>query len=195
MAAVERHVTAVAQYLYDGLAALRHANGAPLVRAYGKHSAANRCACAWAQGRGQEMRRGIWHGKRSPELLAEGKDRTSEGLGLGDGNGFVCWAVASQRRRLYTFRAKGSKCRHAPLPYISPADPARPTCPSRLLRRAEVQGPTVNFQLLSPSAEPRSYKAAARLLAAAGFHLRTGCTCNPSACYSFVGAWLFWGRW
>ena len=42
--AVQEHVSAVGEYLYDELAKLRHSNGAPLVRVFGKHAQANRQA-------------------------------------------------------------------------------------------------------------------------------------------------------
>lgn len=72
------------------------------------------------------------------------------------------------------------------------------------------QGSVANFQLLKPAdagGGPLSYKAAAGELAAAGFHVREGCMCNPGACYAAVGvadsevmAWAAaqggdWGGW
>lgn len=52
-----------------------------------------------------------------------------------------------------------------------------------LPNRRKVQGGTINIQLLSPDGKVRSYKKAGRRLAEAGLHVRTGCTCNPGACY------------
>lgn len=52
---------------------------------------------------------------------------------------------------------------------------------------AEVQGPTINFQLLNPSSDVLSYKHAEQLLSNEGLHIRSGCTCNPGACYSYLG--------
>ncbi len=57
------------------------------------------------------------------------------------------------------------------------------------MRRREVQGATINFELLSPQGEVLSYKQAARRLGEAGIHVRTGCCCNPGACYNSTGTW------
>ena len=50
-----------------------------------------------------------------------------------------------------------------------------------------MQGATFNFQILQPDGRVFSYKKAALVLAAAGFHMRCGCTCNPGACYGALG--------
>ncbi|GAB4820182.1 hypothetical protein N2152v2_007228 [Parachlorella kessleri] len=92
--AVQRHVSAVGEYLYEQLAALKHSNGRPVVQVFGKH--------------------------------------------------------------------------HMP-------------------SRREVQGGTVNFELLGPEGQVLSYKQAAQLMAEAGLHVRTGCCCNPGACYNATG--------
>ncbi|PRW20464.1 Molybdenum cofactor sulfurase [Chlorella sorokiniana] len=49
------------------------------------------------------------------------------------------------------------------------------------------QGATFNFQILKPNGEVFSYRRAGTAMVAAGFHMRTGCTCNPGACYAFLG--------
>ncbi len=41
---MEQHVTTMGEYLYDRLAALRHSNGNPVVRVFGKHHLPNRQA-------------------------------------------------------------------------------------------------------------------------------------------------------
>lgn len=153
--AVQAHVAAVGEYLYDALSALRHANGASLVRVFGKHHLPNRCeragpSCGRAAGKGQMEPHGCE--KAAP---------------------FAAPATA----------AAAGVCR--PL-----ASPHLPSCawPNPITRRHEVQGATLNFLLLSPSGEVHSYKAAGRLLAEGGFHVRTGCGCNPGACYNATGA-------
>jgi hypothetical protein len=40
--AVQKHVAAVGEYLFDELSKLQHSNGNPVVRVFGKHSLPNR---------------------------------------------------------------------------------------------------------------------------------------------------------
>lgn len=42
ISAVQDHVDAVGQYLYEELARLKHSNGEPVVRVFGKHHLPNR---------------------------------------------------------------------------------------------------------------------------------------------------------
>jgi molybdenum cofactor sulfurtransferase len=51
----------------------------------------------------------------------------------------------------------------------------------------KVQGGIINFEPLSPSGQPLSYRTFEREAAAAGFHVRTGAECNPGACYAYLG--------
>lgn len=53
--------------------------------------------------------------------------------------------------------------------------------------RREVQGGTVNFEVLTPDGSFFPYKTVAAELAAGGFYVRTGCMCNPGACYGSTG--------
>ena len=50
-----------------------------------------------------------------------------------------------------------------------------------------MQGATLNFELLGRHGEVLAYQEAGERLGEAGFHLRTGCTCNPGACYNATG--------
>ncbi|GAB4818580.1 hypothetical protein N2152v2_005626 [Parachlorella kessleri] len=102
--AVQAHVAAVVEYLFDELAKLRHSNGAPLVRVFGKHAHANRQA--WVK------------------MLEE---------------------------------------------------------------MHEVQGATINFEVLGTTGRVLGYRQIGAQLGEAGFHIRTGCTCNPGACYEATG--------
>ena len=49
------------------------------------------------------------------------------------------------------------------------------------------QGPTLNFQILKPTGDVFSYKNAEVLLSSKGIDVRSGCACNPGACYSSLG--------
>jgi len=89
--AVQRHVRALTEYAYDTMSSLRHSNGAPMLKIYGKH--------------------------------------------------------------------------HMP-------------------NRHEVQGGVVNFTVLRANADPLGYVQVQLESAAAGFHIRTGTSCNPGAAYS-----------
>lgn len=42
ISAVQDHVDAIGQYLYEELARLKHSNGEPVVRVFGKHHLPNR---------------------------------------------------------------------------------------------------------------------------------------------------------
>ncbi len=53
--------------------------------------------------------------------------------------------------------------------------------------RAQVQGGILNFEVLSPSGTPLSYRTFEREAAEEGFHVRTGAECNPGACYAYLG--------
>ena len=52
---------------------------------------------------------------------------------------------------------------------------------------AQVQGPTLTFQILKPTGEVFSYKQAEQLLSNKGLQVRSGCMCNPGACYQSLG--------
>lgn len=52
----------------------------------------------------------------------------------------------------------------------------------------EVQGPTLNFQILDPRGTYQSWIRADSEMAAAGLHIRSGCACNPGSCYANMGA-------
>lgn len=58
--------------------------------------------------------------------------------------------------------------------------------------RREVQGSTLNFEVLGRSGAVIGYKEVGEELSEAGFHLRTGCTCNPGACYNATGDGRAW---
>jgi len=53
--------------------------------------------------------------------------------------------------------------------------------------RHKVQGGVINFSVLKPDGEPIGYVRVQHESAAAGFHIRTGASCNPGACYSALG--------
>ena len=53
--------------------------------------------------------------------------------------------------------------------------------------RHEVQGATVNFEVLGDTGRVLGYRQIGDQLGQAGIHLRTGCTCNPGACYEATG--------
>lgn len=41
ISAIQAHVASLSEYLYKGLAGLRHSNGAPMVQVFGKHHLPN----------------------------------------------------------------------------------------------------------------------------------------------------------
>ncbi|WIA18344.1 hypothetical protein OEZ85_009809 [Tetradesmus obliquus] len=50
-----------------------------------------------------------------------------------------------------------------------------------------LQGAIFNFQVLQPDGSPLSFSRVERQAAAAGIDLRSGCVCNPGACYDSLG--------
>eukprot|EP01024_Parvocaulis_polyphysoides_P007510 TRINITY_DN12238_c0_g2_i1.p1 TRINITY_DN12238_c0_g2~~TRINITY_DN12238_c0_g2_i1.p1 ORF type:complete len:299 (-),score=24.38 TRINITY_DN12238_c0_g2_i1:1415-2242(-) len=50
-----------------------------------------------------------------------------------------------------------------------------------------IQGGIVNFEVLRPDGTVMSYKTVEKEAAKAGLHIRTGCECNPGACYDYLG--------
>jgi molybdenum cofactor sulfurtransferase len=49
------------------------------------------------------------------------------------------------------------------------------------------QGPILTFNILHSDGTVRGYSAVEQLASRAGFHIRTGCLCNPGACYGSIG--------
>jgi molybdenum cofactor sulfurtransferase len=49
------------------------------------------------------------------------------------------------------------------------------------------QGAVFNFQVLQPDGQPVSFSKVDRDATAAGLYLRSGCVCNPGACYDSLG--------
>lgn len=153
ISAVEDHVAAVGEYLYDALSALRHSDGRPIVHVVaGKHHLPNRYVGAPCRTLG-----------RCPEAATG-----------------IAWKACTAELSI--------ACRSAaPTPPHSAAQPL-PAYATKCFRR-EVQGSTVNFELLASDGEVLGYKEAAVRFGAAGLHIRTGCTCNPGACYNATGGW------
>lgn len=133
---IQRHVWSLTRWAYEQLSGLRHSNGAPVVRVYGKHD------------KGDKAVQGAW----------------------------VAIDVSNNR----TFA-----CHH---PFIyNPTNISLTIHSDQPRLRTTRTGGILSLNLLRPDGTFIGYHFVQQQSMAKGFHIRSGCSCNPGACFSYLG--------
>jgi molybdenum cofactor sulfurtransferase len=158
MERIQKHVWALTRFAYEQLVGLRHSNGAPVVLLYGKHD------------RGDKHLQGSHCSWGCVLVLVP----VVVSAALPDG-----W-IDGRTHGLADF------------PTDSPID--RPTIHSvlhslhaRTHTHKHPTGGILSFNLLRPDGTFVGYHFVQKQAMARGFHIRSGCSCNPGACFGYLG--------
>jgi hypothetical protein len=167
--AIQAHVASLTAYLYRGLSALRHSNGAPLVQVFGKHHLPNapQVNAPWSR---------FVHSH--PPLPLPSAPRCRPGASRPPRHHTTTTTTTPPPPPSHHHHHHHTTTTTTPTATITPPPPPA---------YAQVQGGILNFEVLAPSGQALSYKAFEKEAADAGFHVRTGSECNPGACYNYLG--------